>query len=138
MKYLFKEHYSLPVMLPESNEIRVYKAVVYEPQMELAQIYAKYLNQQNLETYICLHQNSLSSLSENLSPQILVYNIEGGYELLRNVKRQWPQMLVITIANDFGDTEIDDLMAIGVSGHINRKTTHPQDIGILVKELLQF
>lgn len=136
MKYIFEQHYSLPNMKLDTDTI--YRAIVFEPKFELAELYAKYLRMQNLETYTCQDDAHLETLAASVSPHIIIYNIDNGYTVLKFIKHKSPSTFIITIGGDFGDAELDDLMAIGISGHINRKVTQPRDIGILAKQLLQY
>ena len=134
MKYIFKERY---ILTPMNNLDGITKAVVYEPSLELAQLYAKYLRQQNFEPYICGSHAVMISLASAFSPHILIYNIDSGLEGLKSLKRAHPSILIITIG-DLPDTQLDALMDLGISGHINRKVTRPRDVGILARQLLKY
>lgn len=136
MKYIFHNNYTLASMHGELNSN--YKALVYEPKLELAQLYAKHLRLQNLEAYICNHHRGLVELALTISPEVLIYNLDQGLEPLIRVKERFPAIVVITIGNDAADKDLDELMEIGISGHINRKVTQPMDVSILAKQLLNY
>jgi DNA-binding NarL/FixJ family response regulator len=136
MKYIFQKHFSLQTQ--ELFMTKIYSAVIFEPKYELAQLYAKYLSLQNLQVRICLVENDLKTLVLTTQPDMLVYNIDKGYEILKYFKHQNPAIILITIADDLGETELDRLMELGISGHVNRSVTPPRDIGTLAGQLLQY
>lgn len=126
-------------MTPMQNNLgTLYRAIVFEPKLELAQLYAKYLKQQDFEAHISCDHAHLLALTSSISPKMIIYNIDAGYEPLKFIKRQSPALIVITIGSDSEEQDLDALMEIGISGHINRKVTQPRDIGILAKQLINY
>ena len=136
MQYIFSKHYIIPTM--QSTVDKIHRALLYEPKFELAGLYFKYLSSPELEVQICSNLENLERVSVEFRPHLLIYNIEGGYTRLKNLKSLNPSVLLITLAEDIGDAQLSDLMALGASAHINRKVTSPKDVGILARQLLQY
>ncbi len=113
-------------------------AFVVEPIMELAALYSKYLQEQQLVVQVCASANELLQAASQARLDILVYNLEVGVETLTQLKQKNPALIIITLSDDPSDQRLDALMKLGVSGHINRKVTTPKDIGLLVGQLLQY
>lgn len=134
MKYIFREHF---IFTPMENPITtIRRTLIFEPQFELAQLYAKYLTQQNMEVHICQPEDDLQELVVLVRPHLLVYNIDRGYGFLGQLKYIHPALVLITVADEVDEKVLDSLMALGVSGHINRKLSRPRDVAELAAQTL--
>jgi len=139
MAYLFRQKISIEDLV-EINSSRK-KVLLYEPENYLAGLYEHYLQQHNFDVKHCPHLAELKQSIKAFSPDLLIFNVEnwdGKKKLLAfNFKRDFPLLPVISTGYNVNSEDLTALMDYGIQSHINRRATRPEDIAIIVKNVLQ-
>lgn len=138
MNYLFYNHYYINPMISNQNDKIILLA---EPEAESRALYHKHLLSPGITVQICA---DLSQLLENLTtlePDLLIINPgpnpARSLVFLQNIKKTQPALRIITIGYGTPDDYLDRFMQLGVSYHINRHLTRPQDVAVAAQQVLE-
>lgn len=143
MAYIFKQKLNIHdlVNLPQERQKRV---LIHEPEDYLDALYAYYLKGQNFDIRHCQRLESLIDSVKNFTPDILIFNVEAQAKPFRlkadwifRFKKNFPEIFVITTGFNTDSEILKVLLSAGVSSHINRRSTRPQDIAVVVRNILQ-
>ncbi len=139
MAYIFKQKLRIEdlVDLP----VREKKVLIHEPEEYRAALYGSYLRDHNFVVDFCPHIFFLNDSVKTFSPHLLIFNLEGdgqGSKIawLLSFKQRFPNVLVVTLGFNTDAETLKLLMPAGLSSHINRRLSKPQDIVEVVKALL--
>jgi DNA-binding response OmpR family regulator len=141
MAYIFKQKLQIQDLVDYGHILK--RVLIHEPEEYLSAIYTQYLKADNFEVQNCSTLEALKELAKSFTPDILVFNIEylnnpnvvGAW--LLNFRKDFPYAAVITIGFNDNSENLKKLMSVGISSHINRKHTRPQDLAVIVKNILQ-
>ena len=140
MAYLFKQKFNVADLakIPErKNRVLIFGSDVY-----LCQLYISHLRMSSLDARHCAGAELLGRALADFFPCLLVVDLDslGGFGESRlrwlNFKRDFPSLLVVTISRNLDAQSVGKLMSAGVSSHINRNFSRPQDVAEVVKVLL--
>lgn len=138
MRYLFKQKLNLSDLVNFKGVQK--KVLIYEPQEYLAALYSHYLRLHNFDIKHCPEFGKLKTMITDFCPELLIFNVEAETKSKENpsfnFKRHFPGLLVVTIGYNLGSESLKSLMNAGVSSHINRKLSRPQDVAVVVNTLL--
>ncbi len=114
------------------------KILIYEPEPYLSALYAHYLRVHNFDVKHCPSLDVLRDEAEIILPDVLVFSAEHDKAIawLLNFTKSFPNILVVTTGFKADSEVLKQFMSAGVSGHINRRLTRPQDLGVIIKSLL--
>jgi hypothetical protein len=141
MAYIFKQKLKLSDLA--SLAIAPKRVLIYEPEKDLAALYAYYLSEQNFEIKHCLDFEAIRQSVINFQPNLLIFSTDSPDNLPKirlfpvALIKEFPSLRVISTGYNLSGQGIGELMAIGVISHINRRLSRPQDLAILVTTLLQ-
>jgi hypothetical protein len=141
MAYIFKQKINLADLVGLTRESK--RVLIYEPQNDLAALYAHYLKVHNFDIKHCLHLPAIRQLMLEFKPHLLIFNAEQPHvlsEIKRTTQRLGSDYIVpslISTGYNLSGQEIGELMSYGVSSHINRKLSRPEDLAILVEAILK-
>ena len=138
MNYIFYNHYYIEPMIFTRTKKTILLA---EPEPEARALYHKYLTSPNVTVSVC---GDLSKLLEHLTllePDLLIINPgknpAHSLAFLQSIKQAQPVLRIITIGYGTPDSYLDRFMQLGVSYHINRHLTRPQDIAVAAQQVLE-
>jgi DNA-binding NarL/FixJ family response regulator len=137
MNYIFYNHYIQPMI--STSPLKT--ILLAEPEPEARSLYHRHLSANpEVEVSIC---EDLSGLLEHLvllQPDLLVINPgenpARSLVFLQSIKKLQPSLRIITIGYGTPDNYLDRFMQLGVSYHINRHLTRPQDIAAAAQQVL--
>ncbi|MBI5530619.1 MAG: hypothetical protein HY918_03920 [Candidatus Doudnabacteria bacterium] len=140
MSYLFKQKLNLGDLSLTNREIK--RVLVFEPEEYLAALYANYVRNQEFEVRHCLELEEVPALIVKFSPHLLVFNAEAldspvkSKSWLVSLKNRHPELHVVTIGYNISSEGVRELMSAGISSHINRHLSRPNDIAHIIKAIL--
>jgi DNA-binding response OmpR family regulator len=137
MAYLFKEKFNIAELAELPGKAN--RVVICEPEEYLAALYGHYLSQHNFDIKHCPQVDELKELLQNFLPRLLILNIEKNHIQSHSVlrlRRQFPNVEVITMGYNIGGDVVKELMSAGICGHIDRRLSRPKDLLYIVKALL--
>ncbi len=114
--------------------------VLAEPEPETRGLYHKHLASPNIVIQLCEDLEKLPGVLELYQPDLLIVNPganpASGLVFLKNLRKFQPNLSIITIGYGTPDEYLDRFMELGVSCHINRYLTRPQDVTVAVTQVL--
>jgi len=138
MAYLFKQKLRLEELVDVDSIKR--RILMFEPDEDLAAVYARYLSFNNFQLR---HVPTLFNLQATLfNPELLIFRADipfplaGTKNLFRRLMGDFPGLKVITTGYNLSSEDIRELMSSGVVSHMNRRTSRPQDLVLVVKTIL--
>lgn len=140
MAYIFKQKLQLRDLVNIESSLK--KVLIYEPEQYLAALYGHYLSAHNFDVKHCPNLSDLKIFAQMRRPDILIFSAEGGGAFpekiawLSDFKKNFPDVPVVTTGFKAETEALKQFMAIGISGHINRRLTKPQDLVVIVKSIL--
>ena len=141
MSYIFKQKLDLRELAAlEKAQKRI---LLYQPQAYLGALYSHYLKFHNFDVKHCQDIASLKEHVHNFMPEVLFYSIEDASPLsalssLKSLKKNLPTTLVVTTGFNTDAETLKQLLSAGVSSHINRCHSRPEDIVTITKTLLNY
>lgn len=120
-----------------------FKVLIVEPQVYLFELYARHLKPHNFKVSHCA---DIANIYNHLSvtvPDLCIVNpqhsqgVEKTTQSLKLLKKNFPDLPVMTVAFGLTAEEIKKLMDSGVISHMDRALTRPKDIGHIAKLLLR-
>ncbi len=140
MAYLFKQKLNLLELANAAH--RPKRVLIQEPEEYLAALYQHYLLEHNFDVKHCPDLHNISKfIIEGFYPDVLVFcadaNFEGVRQFLSQFSYRFPGVLLIATGISSDSELVRELMSAGVTGHINRKLTRPQDLAIVIKSMIQ-
>ncbi len=137
MTYIFKEKFKIADLAHTPTQS--HRVVVCEPEEYLAALYGHYLSAHNFDIKHCPQIGKLREVLNSFRPRLLILNIEeknadGG--LVQNLRRQFPNIRLITMGYNTGGEIIKELMNAGICGHIDRRLSRPKDLIYIVKAVI--
>lgn len=136
MTYIFQKRYNLQEIARQqaTKEATVMLGVF---PWELGEIYARHLRLQN---FIAVASPEAARLEEALvrhEPDLLLLNLTANpLSLLKTVRQARPLLTVVTVGGGEHNLHLPELMALGVSGHVNRHLSRPGDVAIIARQVL--
>jgi DNA-binding NtrC family response regulator len=136
MHYVFQQQFNIG-MVAASPVL----AVIIDPEAEISTLYSRHLENAGVVSAI-FHSFNDSTFAHIIEhhPHVLIINQEllntGGFMSLERLRSLHPEMVLITVGEHVTEEVMDRLMELGVSCHINRVYTKPEDISVTVLELL--
>ncbi len=117
-----------------------YLAVIVEPEVETSALYSAHLEAAGIAAMVCTRIASALEYIRKAQPHVVILNPDGladkHYQQLEAELKAQPQLLLVTVGEHLAEYDMDRLMALGVSCHINRHFSKPRDISATVLELL--
>lgn len=117
------------------NHPRPKLILILEPEEYLVAIYGRYFLQPHfrLKTLGDMHEEG-----PDFSPDLLIINTDAYFEWLVKLKKDFPNLPVISIGDSLTAGQLKQLMSYGVTSHINKKFSRPNDMVTLTKTILMF
>lgn len=141
MAYLFRQKLNISELANVQSGTK--RILIYEPEQYLGALYARYLKPDNFDVQHCFDLNQLSQAVWHFQPRLLIFSADpmGNWPKLRPVltliTRTFPELGVISTGYNLSNDQLAQLMAIGLSGHINRRLSRPQDVAVVVQNILK-
>lgn len=114
--------------------------VLAETDPETRAIYARYLSRANFIVNLCAEVDALHKQMLVYEPDILVCNPNFLFgfssSVFHNIRSLYPKLPIVTVGDSVVDTDMDKLMKLGVSAHLSRKFSQPNDLVFTVEQLL--
>lgn len=142
MDYIFYNHYYVEQTIDSMITLSSHKTILLaEPELEARGLYEKHLVGPDIEVYVCQDQNKLHENLADINPDLLIINPgtnpARSLVFLQSIKKNHPYLKIITIGYGTPDDYLDRFMQIGVSYHINRHLTRPQDVAVAAQQVLE-
>lgn len=140
MSYLIKQQIKLSDLVDLAGDLKL--VLVAEPEDCLYGIYARHLREHRFVVHRCDGLDRVPDRLREHCPHLLVLSLEfdGGVRsavrLLRRLKEEFPELHVVTVSTAAGADDLKVLMSAGVSSHIDRKFSRPQDVAVVAKTVL--
>ena len=139
MAYVIKQKFQISelVNLPVVSK----RIFVVEPDEYLLALYFYHLSRHGFEVKTSQAVDRLREELKGFSPQLILINLEI-FDVLARAKTEdflfhSPATRIITVGLGNSDEQIKSLLGRGVSAHIDRKFTRPQDVVTLAKTLIK-
>ena len=138
MAYIFKQKLQISDLADLKQTQK--KVLLYQPEEYLGLLYGHYLKLHNFDVKHCPALDTIKAQATAFLPHVLIFNIHGqdaNRELswLGGFKKEFPSVYVVTVGMNIDAGSLKKLLDIGVSSHVNRRHSRPQDIAILTKAL---
>lgn len=141
MPYMLKQKLNLSDLV--ALELRPKSILLLEPDQYLRSLYSLYLKRHDFGVEIVLKAESLSSAIAFLNPHALVFSThyypkaENSAKTLLSIRTQFPRLPIVTIGLVHDHEQLKKFIAAGITSHIDRKLTRPQDLAVVIRTLLQ-
>ena len=139
MAYLFKEKFQIEELVAQTGQLK--KILIAEAENYLSALYASHFARQKFQVMACQDLEQLLRQVGDFQPHLLVVN-PGLFQndqhvrtMLSRVRALSPSLLVVSIGNNVPLDIIKQLMTCGVSSHLERHLTRPQDLVVVVRTL---
>lgn len=111
---------------------------VIEPERYLAKLYEKYLQAHGFTVLHFQPGELLTVFVERVSPKLVLLASDNAsaYDHIERIRRHNPHILLVTIAHNANQEDIEHFMSHGVTSHINRKLSRPQDVADIIRGLI--
>jgi DNA-binding response OmpR family regulator len=141
MAYLFKQKINLRELA--ALEYAQKKVLLHQPEEYLASLYMHYLRFHNFDVKHCPNLAQLRHSSESFQPHALIFSLENSHPSssiawLLSFKKHFPNTVIVTTDMNTDTETLKKLLSAGVSSHINRRHSRPQDIATITKTLLNY
>ena len=142
MAYIFKQKIRIVdelAYLPRNTKT----ILIYEPLSDLSALYAHYLSSHNFNIHHCPDMNFLRPAIAAVSPDLLIFSLDAAVSwsqnksLLLGLLKDFPKLSVISTSFNLNNENLKELMSLGVLSHINRRLSRPQDVVVIVKNILE-
>jgi hypothetical protein len=141
MAYMFKQKLRIEDLVNIERQPK--RIVLYEPEQYLAALYKHYLTAHNFDVKHCPELSLIKQLMSSFAPQVLVYNIEDSLKnaepqlnRLIKLKKDFPETFVVTLGFNTSSEMLKLLLQAGVTSHINRKLSRPNDLVYIINALV--
>jgi hypothetical protein len=135
MQYIFKKSYRLA--FPAGSEPSLLLA---EPEAEARALYARHLAGLSSQLVLCGDLEEVALLVRESKPDLVIISASGDFgrlvRCLERAKASHPPVSIITLGHGIPVEALDQLMGLGVSVHINRGITRPQDVAGAAQAIL--
>jgi len=140
MSYIIKQK----LMLSDLAEInqRLHTVLLFEPEEDLRNIYSLYFVRHNFKVHICPRPEDIRTHIDAAYPHVIVLSTQYYSEhaktlkLLREVRAYIPHAPLITIGLNNSHEELKSFVTAGITGHVDRRLTRPQDLVLIVNTFL--
>lgn len=110
--------------------------VIIDDEIERAGIYAGLFKEPNFIVKICKIHDQMADLIIESQPDILIYHILSEkvdpLKIFTQIRKELPAIKIITHSHGASKFEMELLLESGISGHLDRHSTHPNDLRELV------
>lgn len=132
MQYLFRQTYNLNTSLNKAE------VVLLEPELDLGRLYAKHLRDADYNVFQAMVSDLHQILAE-VEPKALIYssNLEPQTIIkhITSIRKLYPSLHIITLSNHNEPIDVASWMEAGISAHINKKLSRPQDIVVALDQI---
>jgi len=141
MDYFFKQKFNITELA--DRPAPSLKIIIMETEEYLVALYTRYLQAHDFVALHCKEAGGLKDLIVYHQPDLLIIGsgavLDPAFllELLFDIKRIFSTLPVITIGNNISPQMLKQLMSAGISGHIDRRLSKPEDVVAVVKTILQ-
>lgn len=134
MSYIIRQKFNIAELV----EIAASRPMVLicEPDDCLAALYGHYLSAHNFDVKHCPHLGELRSAWQSTNPRLLLVNAEAAGST--NFSKEFPGLSVVTVGYNLTANRVKALLNAGVSGHIDRRLSRPEDVAVIIKTLLSY
>lgn len=135
MTYFLEQKFSFSDL--EASSLPLVLIAEHEP--ESRALYARLLKKANFNVALCYSAGDLHDQINFLEPNILVLNpslLESQTWRLKKIAKSYPKLLIVTVGEKLLEEDLDSLMNAGVSAHLNRKFSHPRDLVLTLRQIL--
>ncbi len=118
------------------------RILIHEPESDLAALYFYYLREHNFEIQHCNSSDEIRQAVLVFKPHLLIFNVDGLGSfskmglITKILSKEFPDLNLISTGYNLNGQGLTELMSLGVTSHLNRKLSRPQDLAVLVKTVL--
>lgn len=138
MDYIVKHHHTLTEAPFE--RLNGTTVLLVDPHPENRSFYSQQLSGVNMHVITGDTLNALQSLAQQSNPDVVIIdpseNISAGINLVKLLKREFPDLPILTMSMTMREDHLDAIMQSGVSLHINRGLTRPRDLLLALEQVL--
>lgn len=136
MNYVQKQKFNIEELLGATAQSKI--VAVVEPERYLAKLYEKYLLGYGFTVMHFLPGELLGVFVERVSPKLVLLSSDNSsaHDHIEHIRRHNPHILLVTIAHNADQKDIERFMSHGVTSHINRKLSRPQDVADIIRGLI--
>lgn len=123
----------------ESEKKRV---LLHLEEQYLSSLFLKYLEVHNFLVAECRQAPSLAEDVHQFSPHLLILGVQeeksfdSAVSLVASLRSRHPQLSVMTVGYNLDHEKLKILMDSGITSHLDRRFSRPQDVVVMVKTLL--
>ncbi len=138
MAYIFKQKFDIRELTGQPKAVK--RVMVFEPEIDLCGLYAYHISAADYFVKSCSNSGVFINHLQEFLPHLLLVNhqavLSQSSSFFKKIRQEHPELLVITIGLGAGAEDLKNLMSSGVSAHLDRRTTKPQDIVAVIASLL--
>ena len=140
MPYFIKQKLNLSELVQLDQ--RRQTVLLVEPEDYLRNLYSLYLSRQSFAVEHCLNSDELEASINFLLPNVLVFSTSYfdkpivAVRFLSRIRQQFPSLPVVAITFNSSHDHLKQLVSAGVTSHIDRRLTRPEDLATIIKTLL--
>lgn len=141
MRYIVKQKINIADLV--NLERLPHRVLIHEPEEYLLDLYNYHLAKHNFEVQSCQDVSKLEDCLVIFKPKVLIFNIDiqpnqsFQSHWLMSFKRKYPEINIITTGYNTDAEQLKVLLGLGVSSHVNRKLSRPQDLVVLVQAIIK-
>jgi CheY-like chemotaxis protein len=138
MQYVFQKNFTVRPEMLESTPSKI--ILLVEPDLEASAMYSRHLSGIDVSIVTCHQLSDMLQRIATSGADIVILNpmhdVKQSIKVLRQARSSYPSLPVISIGGRLADQSLDQLMAAGVTMHINRYLTQPRDLYFAVQQIL--
>jgi len=136
MFYFQKQKFNIQELFDAAVQGHI--VAVVEPERYLAKLYEKYLQACNLTVLHIQPGELVAVFVQRVRPKIVLLSCDdkAAHGYIEVLRRQNPHMILVTIAHNSDQEDIQRFMSQGVTSHINRTLSRPQDVAVIIRGLV--
>lgn len=140
MAYLLKQKFNINELAGLSSRAKSVLLVMSEE--NLREIFERHLQIHGFKTIGCHFANHAQVALALPNCDLLVIDFKASQEaqdkleFLKIVNRNFPRISVVTVGSALENVLLEELMALGVVGHLDRRLTRPGDLVAIVKTFM--
>ncbi len=122
------------------NPLNGLTILLVEPEPEIRAFYSRQLTNMDMRVVACDSIHTMHFEARQANPDVVILNpatdIRIALNSVRLLKREFPNMPVISMTLTSIEDHLDAMMNSGVSFHINRSLTRPKDLILALEQVI--
>lgn len=139
MSYIFKQKFTIGELVESAFLPRT--VLVREMESYLLGLYTRHLSRNAFAVRHAPEGSDVVFAIADAAPDVFLFSFhhhepaEEKVAVLQEVRNLYPTLPIVTVGRSLNGDVVKRLMALGVQSHVDRHTSRPEDIALIIKTL---